>query len=129
MTVTPSVSEASGGTGASQKVKQYYVYIATSRNRILYTGVTNNLMRRHSEHATAQSKFRAKYNVTRIVYCETYTDVRQAIAREKQIKGWRRSKKVALIDSSKMAGGRNSMASVKTPPAPPGPSLTLGATP
>jgi putative endonuclease len=80
-------------------VKQYYVYIATSRNRILYTGVTNSLIRRHSEHATGPSKFTAKYNVTGVVYYETYTDVRQAIAPEKQIKGWRRSKKVALIDS------------------------------
>ena len=80
-------------------VKQYYVYMAVSRNRVLYTGVTNNLMRRHSEHATGRSRFTAKYRVDRIVYYEVFNDIRMAIAREKQIKGWRRSKKIALIES------------------------------
>ena len=80
-------------------MKTYYVYIATNRNRTLYTGVTNNLRQRHWQHATAQSKFTAQYNIDRIVYYETYMDINQAIAREKQIKGWRRSKKIALIES------------------------------
>ena len=80
-------------------MKTYYVYIATNRNRTLYTGVTNNLQRRHSEHVGGQSNFTAKYNIDRIVYYETYMDIHQAIAREKQIKGWRRSKKEALIES------------------------------
>jgi putative endonuclease len=90
----PSVSEASGGA-----VKEYYVYIATNRSRTLYTGVTNSLERRSGEHALGQSSFTAKYKIDRIVYYETFMDVTQAIDREKQIKGYRRSKKVALIES------------------------------
>jgi len=66
----------------------------------LYTGVTNNLQRRHSEHFQGQSQFTAKYRIDRIVYYETYMDNYEAIAREKQIKGWRRSKKIALIESA-----------------------------
>ena len=80
-------------------MKTYYVYIATNRSRTLYTGVTNNLQRRHSEHVGGKGNFTAKYNIDRIVYYETYMDIHQAIAREKQIKGWRRSKKEALIES------------------------------
>jgi putative endonuclease len=67
-------------------VKDYYVYIATNRGRTLYTGVTNNVQRRQGEH-------------NRIVYYERFNDVRMAIAREKQIKGWWRSKNVELIES------------------------------
>lgn len=81
-------------------MKQYYVYIATNRNYMLYTGVTNNLTRRQSEHATGLSAYTAKYRIGRIVYYETFTEVRLAVSREKQIKGWRRSKKVALIEST-----------------------------
>ena len=81
-------------------MKTYYVYIATNRNRTLYIGVTNNLQRRHLEHAHGESKFTARYNINRIVYYESYSDVREAISREKQIKGWRRSKKVALIEAA-----------------------------
>jgi putative endonuclease len=80
-------------------VKDYYVYIATNRSRMLYTGVTNNLQRRHGEHFSGMSRFTAKYRIDRIVYYERFNDVRMAIAREKQIKGWRRSKKIALIES------------------------------
>ena len=80
-------------------MKQYYVYIATNRTRSLYIGVTNDLQRRQAEHATGQSRFTAKYKINRIVYYETFLDVNQAIAREKQLKGWRRSKKIALIES------------------------------
>ncbi len=80
-------------------MKQYFVYIATNRSRTLYTGVTNNLQRRQGEHFESRSKFAAKYRIDRIVYHETFNDIHQAIAREKQIKGWRRSKKVALIES------------------------------
>ena len=81
-------------------MKTYFVYIATNISRTLYTGVTNNLQRRHAEHAMGMSGFTAKYNIDRIVYYETYMDIRQAIAREKEIKGWRRSKKIALIEST-----------------------------
>ena len=80
-------------------MKEYFVYIATNRSRTLYTGVTNNLQRRHLEHFAGQSQFTAKYRIDRVVYYESYMDIHQAIAREKQIKGWRRSKKLALIES------------------------------
>jgi putative endonuclease len=80
-------------------VGQYYVYIATNRTGTLYIGVTNDLQRRQAEHATRQSSFTAKYKIDRIVYYETFLDVNRAIAREKQLKGWRRSKKVASIES------------------------------
>ncbi len=81
-------------------MKEYFVYIATNRSRTLYTGVTNNPQRRHSEHFQGRSRFTAKYRIDRVVYYETYMDIHQAIAREKQVKGWRRSKKVALIEST-----------------------------
>jgi putative endonuclease len=66
---------------------------------MLYTGVTNNLQRRQGEHATHRSAYTGKYRINRVVYYETYMDVNQAIAREKEIQGWRRSKKIALIES------------------------------
>jgi putative endonuclease len=79
---------------------QYCVYIMTNRSRTLYTGVTNNLERRVYEHKCGRgSTFTSKYNISILVYYECGSDVREAIAREKQIKGWRRSKKVDLIES------------------------------
>jgi putative endonuclease len=81
-------------------MKHYYVYIMTSPSGTLYTGMTNNLQRRVYEHKNKLiDGFTKKYNVTRLVYYELYHDVRDAIAREKQIKSWRRSKKIALIKS------------------------------
>ncbi len=81
-------------------MRQYYVYTMTNRSGTLYTGVTNNLERRVDEHKRKiGSKFTAKYNINRLIHYETFTDIRDAIAREKQIKGWRRSKKTALIES------------------------------
>ena len=72
----------------------------TNRSRTLYTGVTNNIERRVSEHKQKLVEgFTKKYNITKLVYCETTDDARSAIKREKQIKGWLRSKKVALIES------------------------------
>lgn len=80
---------------------QYYVYIMTGRSDTLYTGVTNNLERRVYEHKHGLVEgFTKKYNLTTLVYYETTDDVRSAIAREKQIKGWLRSKKIALIEST-----------------------------
>jgi len=76
-----------------------YVYIATNKSRTLYIGVTNNLEHRMWEHKQkAGSKFAAKYNITRLVYYEEFADIRDAIAREKELKGWRRDKKVDLIE-------------------------------
>ncbi len=79
----------------------YYVYIITNpHSRVLYTGVTNDLERRVSEHRLKSgSKFTSKYNVTKLVYYEHGFDVNAAIIREKQIKGWLRKKKIALIES------------------------------
>ena len=80
--------------------KQYYVYIMTNKqNTVLYTGVTNNLIRRIYEHKEKLVKgFTEKYNVTKLVYYEVFGDVEQAILREKQIKGGSRSKKLALVN-------------------------------
>ncbi|MBI5096880.1 MAG: GIY-YIG nuclease family protein [Nitrospirae bacterium] len=81
-------------------MKQYYVYIMTNKSRTLYTGVTNNLERRVYEHKQKLVPgFTAKYNITRLVYFEETGDIQEAIAREKQIKGWLRTKKIALIKS------------------------------
>jgi len=81
-------------------MKKYYVYIMASKSRVLYTGVTNNLERRVYEHKNKIVEgFTSKYNITRLVHYEETNDVNVAIAREKQIKGWLRSKKIALIES------------------------------
>jgi len=81
-------------------MKQYYVYIMTNSSRTLYTGVTDDLVRRVYEHKEKLIKgFTQKYNITRLVYYEITSDVRAAIQREKQIKGWLRKKKTALIES------------------------------
>lgn len=78
----------------------YYVYILASRSRTLYTGVTGDLSRRVYQHKEKAHKgFTSRYYVTRLVYYAVFGDPRLAIAREKQIKAWRRSKKVALINS------------------------------
>ena len=78
----------------------YYVYIlASGRNGTLYIGVTNDLASRTEMHKDgAGSVFTRKYGVTRLVYFETYEDVREAIAREKELKKWRRQWKLALIE-------------------------------
>jgi len=78
--------------------KRYYVYILASRSRNLYTGVTNSLRRRLIEHRDGKVPgFTSKYKVFRLVHYEIFHDIRNAIAREKEIKGWRREKKVWLI--------------------------------
>jgi putative endonuclease len=80
--------------------KEYYVYIMTNKSRTLYTGITNDLMRRVHEHKNKLVKgFTSKYNIQFLVFYESTTDIHAAIAREKQIKGWLRAKKIALIDS------------------------------
>ena len=81
-------------------MNSYYVYILTNRSKTLYTGTTNDLHRRWYEHKQKLIPgFTQKYNINRLVYYEETSDVREAIAREKQIKGWLRSKKLALIES------------------------------
>lgn len=81
-------------------MKQFYVYILTSKSKTLYTGVTNNLSRRLYEHKNKLiNGFTKKYNIDKLVYYEIYNTPDEAITREKQIKGWLRKKKVALIES------------------------------
>lgn len=82
-------------------MRQFYVYIMTNHSRTLRTGMTNDLLRRVTEHKRKEIPgFTARYNITRLVYCEETPDVRSAIAREKQIKGWVRAKKVPLIEAA-----------------------------
>jgi putative endonuclease len=80
--------------------KQYYIYIITNKhNTVLYTGMTNNLKRRAYEHRTGQGgRFTSKYRATKLVYYEVFADAYSAIAREKQIKGGSRQKKLDLIN-------------------------------
>ena len=80
-------------------MRQYYVYIMSSPSRTLYTGMTNDLQRRVYEHKQKLIPgFTASYNINRLAYFEETFDVKSAIAREKQIKGWTRAKKIALIE-------------------------------
>jgi putative endonuclease len=81
-------------------MKAYFVYIMANRGRTtLYIGVTNSLMRRVSEHRAGEIPgFSQRYNTNRLMYYEQFNDVRDAIAREKQLKGWSRTKKEALIN-------------------------------
>lgn len=82
-------------------MREYYVYIMANETRMLYVGVTNDIEGRVSEHKLKLTDGHTKrYNITRLVYYEDMPDVREVIEREKQIKGWRRSKKVALIEST-----------------------------
>ena len=78
---------------------RYYVYLLTNKNdKVMYVGVTNNLERRVHEHKTKMVPgFTEKYNVDKLVYFEETHDVRAAIAREKEIKKWRREKKNNLV--------------------------------
>jgi putative endonuclease len=80
--------------------KWYFVYIMTNRSKTLYTGITGHLRKRVFEHKTGVFKgFTSKYKIDRLVYFERFKYVRHAIAREKQIKGWRKTKKIQLIVS------------------------------
>jgi putative endonuclease len=80
-------------------MRTFYVYILASRSRVLYVGVTNNLARRLNEHRHGSPpSFTARYRVTRLVYFEEFANIRVAIAREKEIKGWVRSRKIGLIE-------------------------------
>lgn len=82
-------------------MKTFYVYIMSSKTATLYTGFTNDIKKRVYEHKNhLRPGFTAKYSVNRLVYLETFGDALSAIAREKQIKCWRREKKIALIEST-----------------------------
>lgn len=77
-----------------------FVYIMSNRSKTLYVGMTNDIRRRVNEHKSKMIPgFTEKYNLTKLVYCEKYKDIWDAIAREKQIKGWKRAKKISLIET------------------------------
>src|SRR5438034_126208 len=80
-------------------VKEYFVYVMANFTGTIYTGVTNDLERRVYEHKNGLLQgFTSKYGLNKLVYFESTSDVHEAIAREKQIKGWRRRRKQALIE-------------------------------
>jgi putative endonuclease len=82
-------------------MRNYYVYILSNEAKTLYIGVTNNLERRIYEHKNKLiNGFTKKYNLTKLVYYETTDDIRDAIYREKQLKGWLRIKKILLIEEN-----------------------------
>ena len=84
--------------------RPYFVYIAASVSRTLYVGVTNDLARRMHEHRSkAADGFTARYDIHRLVWYEVTGNVSAAIAREKQLKGYSRAKKVALIEAANPA--------------------------
>ena len=85
----------------NMKLHLYYVYILTTRNNtVLYTGVTNDLKRRVFEHKSGLNEgFTKKYHVHKLIYFEIFDYVELAIAREKQIKGYSREKKIKLIEA------------------------------
>jgi putative endonuclease len=101
----------------------YYVYILTNVKRnVIYVGVTNNLENRIAEHGDGRGgTFTRRYRVNTLVLVEEYQYIDEAIAREKQIKGWRRSKKDALVESS-----NPTWADLADPGIPKGPSLRSG---
>ena len=79
---------------------QYYVYIMTGQSERLYVGVTNDLVRRIYEHKNKLTPgFTSRYGLTCLVYHETTSDITSAISREKELKGWIRERKIALIES------------------------------
>ena len=105
---------------------EYYVYIMASHRGTLYTGVTNDLERRAYEHRSGLGgAFTKKYNVSKLVYYESTSDVVSAIEREKQIKAWRRSKRVALIESANPYWEDLTQGWQEHPPSP-DPSLRSG---
>ena len=82
-------------------MKTYYFYIMASKTCTLYTGITSNIKKRVYEHKNHLIPgFTDKYNIDRLIYFETFGDSLSAIAREKQIKRWRREKKINLIEST-----------------------------
>ena len=85
--------------------RRYFVYIMANASKRVYTGITNSLRRRVRDHKLKLTPgFTAKYNITRLVYFESFGDVRNAIEREKQIKAWTREKRLALVEFTNPKG-------------------------
>jgi putative endonuclease len=102
-------------------VRTYHVYILASRTKRLYVGVTGNLAFRLHQHQIGKgSTFAHRYGITRLVYAEDTHDANAAIRREKELKGWVRRKKIALIES------RNPRWEDLSPTGPTDPSLRSG---
>ena len=81
--------------------RTYWVYIMTNRSGTLYIGMTNNLMRRVQEHRLGQvAGFTAQYKITHLIHAEAFSEARDAVARGRQLKGWTRAKKLALVAAS-----------------------------
>ena len=79
---------------------RYFTYIVCSRSGTLYIGMTNSIDRRVLQHKSGEIEgFARKHHCDRLVYCQSFDDVHKAIGREKQLKGWTRAKKIALIES------------------------------
>ena len=120
----PPANLNGGGTGvrdlllsSASMSDSYYVYILASRSRSLYTRVTNDLSRRLIEQRRGLVPgFTSKYRVFRLVHFEAFGDIRDAIAREKEIKGWRREKKVRLIQFHNRTWADLAEASAVLPP-------------
>jgi putative endonuclease len=109
--------------------KNYHVYVLASRSHVLYTGVTSDLMSRVGQHREGKvSSFIAKYRIHRLVYFETFHDVRAAIAREKQIKSWAREKRARLIQTANLTWVDLAADWFSPYPRKAGPSASLGMT-
>ena len=84
----------------NQEDYQFWVYILANRSRNLYIGITNSLRKRVMQHRNQPpGTYTARYNITRLVYCEEFQYVGNAIAREKDLKKWTRAQKIALIEA------------------------------
>jgi putative endonuclease len=80
--------------------REYFVYIMTNRSHTLYTGVTGDLERRVWQHKKGKgSVFTTRYKIKQLIYFESCSSIHDALAREKQIKGWVRAKKITLVES------------------------------
>lgn len=85
--------------GRMYKEHNYYVYIMASISKVLYIGVTNDIIRRVYEHKSGKIKgFTSKYRCYKLVYFEYFTQIEEAIQREKQLKRWKREKKITFIE-------------------------------
>ncbi len=86
---------------AGPQRKTYYVYLLASLSRVLYVGMTSDLERRLAQHRRGvdPAAFTRRYRVTRLVYVEAHGEASAAVARERSLKGWRRTRKVALIEA------------------------------
>jgi putative endonuclease len=87
----------------SMRERRYYTYIMASRSRVLYTGITNDIVVRSRQHKSRQADgFTASHRCTRLVWYQVFNSPSAAIAREKQVKSWRRAKRIALIEENNL---------------------------